>query len=172
LQQSILALLTLALLVSAAAGWLGRDRSRGKWRRYRLVAAIGALAVVPFLGFVLRTQARAIGTLAAWGVVPHPAIRSVQGLPTMHTGGGSWTFDVDASADSIQAFYLETGNVGEWHLVIQHPSILVFDRDGAELMITVYRQRTPTRVDFDIAPAAAISDPPPIRQESSAGNPP
>ncbi len=140
-QPALLLLLTLEAALGAAAAWLGFTGRRRYARRYRVVSIVCALVVTPLLGYTLVRQTQAVDELAGWGVEPHPATRTARGLPTSHVNGGSWSFAVDAPHDSILAFHRASLPAHEWRLSLVHPSVLLFERDGHELMVSVKMSR-------------------------------
>lgn len=154
MQSSLLILFAAVVAVTGLAAWLGFSGKRRYALRYRVVTGLGALGLTPFLLFVLVRQSRAADEIAAWGLTPHPATLSAEGLPVRSETGGSWSFTVAAPTDSIRAFYLETLEGSDWRLSIIHPRFLAFEREGQNLAIHIRDGRKHPTVTFMVDPRA------------------
>jgi hypothetical protein len=158
-QPGLLLLLAFEVAVGVAAAWLGFTGRRRYARRYRVVAALCAVVITPLLVFTLHRQSRAVAEVARWGVTPHPATRIATGLPVNGRAGGSWSFVVDASPDSIHAFHRRTLADSGWTLALIHPTVLMFERDGLELMVSVRADGGASKVDYVIGPMPGSARP-------------
>lgn len=152
MQDALQLLLAAVLAIAALAAWLGFTGRRRYYRRYRVVAALGFLAITPALVFILWRQTRAPSVIADWGIALHPATVEAQGFPTIRADGGAWIFSIAAHRDSIREFYLDSLHVRGWRLALVHPSTLLFERNDAELMIRIRDGWRHASVVYDIGP--------------------
>lgn len=141
MDKAILALLAWMIgfdAISFYFGWIKPPRVLAHYSKASFIVL--TFILMPFTAYVLWGQATAVERLEAEGVVPHPSIINSVGISSGTITKGTWMFSADATPAEVMEFYKNENNRPGWVTDTQSPVMIMFRKDGRELVIAADRE--------------------------------